>query len=200
MAFYDHGSVGVCGGERSSDRKKVGFGLRQTQWNSGCTGSIPHPFGPSCLLCKMAMVAACRVRVQDPQMESRQTCHCRPLGRSSLHLPAGEPDNRKHVVGHLQHSYLWFPFLLTQCVRLLWRWGPTWLSGWSWLSVCQHHETHPSLLGTWSVEWCWNPSKVNGGSEEVFSPKHWWLYLGLCQGIVWRQRIKLRWITWNLYI
>lgn len=157
-------------------------------------------FGPSCLLCKMAMVAACRVRVQDPQMESRQTCHCRPLGRSSLHLPAGEPDNRKHVVGHLQHSYLWFPFLLTQCVRLLWRWGPTWLSGWSWLSVCQHHETHPSLLGTWSVEWCWNPSKVNGGSEEVFSPKHWWLYLGLCQGIVWRQRIKLRWITWNLYI
>ena len=55
MAFYDHGSVGVCGGERSSDRKKVGFGLRQTQWNSGCTGSIPHPFGPSCLLCKMAI-------------------------------------------------------------------------------------------------------------------------------------------------
>ena len=146
VAFYDHGSVwGGVGVVRSSDRKKVGFGLRQTQWNSGCTGSLPHPFGPSCLLCKMAMVAACRVRVQDPQMGSRQTCHCRPLGRSSLHLPAGEPDNRKHVVGHPQHSYLWFPFLLTQCVRLLWRRGPTWLSGWSWLCVSASRNTPQSL-------------------------------------------------------
>ena len=147
MAFYDHGSGGGggVGVVWSSDRKKVGFGLRQTQWNSGCTGSLPHPFGPSCLLCKMAMVAACRVRVQDPQMGSRQTCHCRPLGRSSLHLPAGEPDNRKHVVGHPQHSYLWFPFLLTQCVRLLWRRGPTWLSGWSWLCVSASRNTPQSL-------------------------------------------------------
>ena len=65
MVFYDHGSVcgvgGVGGG--AVNRKKVGFGLRQTQWDSGCTGSIPCGFGPSCLIYKMAMVAICRMRV-----------------------------------------------------------------------------------------------------------------------------------------